>query len=135
MFAEREIMESSIELLAAIAFLMIGASHIAQPRAWAEFFILMRRQGVAGVFVVALMTLPMGVIIVTFHQTWTGLPALLTAIGWGFCLKSAVYLAYPRAGLATLARITVDRPGEFVMAGVLLLVISGICWFSWLFPS
>ena len=131
MNAEPVPMESAIELLAAIAFLVIGVSHIAQPRAWAEFFVLLRRQGNVGVFAVALVTLPMGVIIVTFHHTWTGLPAILTAIGWGFCAKCFVYLAFPRAGLATLAKISVDKPNKFIVAGVFMIGVSGICWFSW----
>ena len=124
-------MESSIEMLAAIAFLMIGISHIAQPRGWAEFFILLRRQGVAGVFAVALVTLPMGLLIVTFHNIWTGLPAVLTIIGWGFCAKCVLYLTFPRVGLAALAQISVDRPNKFVAAGVMLVVFSGTCWISW----
>jgi hypothetical protein len=37
-------MERSIELLAAIMFLVIGLSHILQPRLWAEFFIALRAQ-------------------------------------------------------------------------------------------
>ena len=125
-------MESSMEMLAAIAFLVIGMSHITQPRGWAEFFVLLRRQGVAGIFAVALITLPMGLLIVSFHNVWTGLPALLTIIGWGFCTKSLVYLVFPRAGMAALARISTDKPNKFVAAGVMLVVLSGTCWFSWL---
>ncbi len=124
-------MESSMEMLAAVAFLVIGLSHIAQPRGWAEFFVRLRREGVAGIFAVALMTLPMGVMIVSFHNDWTGLPAILTVIGWGFCAKCLVYLVFPRAGMAALARISVDKPNKFVAAGVMLVALSGTCWFSW----
>ncbi len=125
-------MESSIEMLAATTFLVIGVSHIAQPRGWAEFFVHLRCHGIVGVFAVALITLPMGVLIVSFHNTWTGLPALLTVIGWGFCAKCLVYLVFPRAGMAALARISVDKPNKFVAAGVMLVVLSGTCWFMWL---
>ena len=125
-------MESSIEMLAAIAFLVIGVSHIVQPRGWAEFFALLRRQGVAGVFAAALMGLPMGVLIVSFHNTWTGLPAVLTVIGWGICAKCSVYLVFPRVGMFGLAMKASYKPNKFVAAGVMLLVLSGIFWFSWL---
>ncbi len=87
---------------------------------------------VIGIFAVALMTLPTGVMIVAFHNVWTGLPALLTIIGWGFCAKCLLYLVFPRAGIAALARISVDKPNKFVAAGVMLVVLSGTCWFSWL---
>jgi hypothetical protein len=35
-------MERSVEVLAIILFGVVGLSHILQPKAWAEFFILLR---------------------------------------------------------------------------------------------
>lgn len=128
-------MESSIEFLAAVAFLLVGLSHIAQPRGWCELFVRLRDQGVPGVFAVALITLPMGLLIVSFHNVLTGLPALLTVIGWAYCAKCLVYFVYPRAGLAALAKISVERPKKFIVAGVLLIVLSGACWSMWLTRS
>jgi hypothetical protein len=43
-----ERMERSIEVLAVILFGVLGLSHILQPKAWAEFFILLRGKGEAG---------------------------------------------------------------------------------------
>ena len=37
-------MERAIEVIAAISFLVIGISHVVQPRAWAEFFVLLPRE-------------------------------------------------------------------------------------------
>lgn len=125
-------MESSIEMLAAIAFFTTGVSHISQPRGWADFFVLLRGQGVPGVFVIALITLPMGVLIVSFHNVWTGLPAILTVIGWAFCAKCFVYLAAPRVGLAALATISAERSNKFILGGIMMLVLSGICGYSWM---
>ncbi|MCH7592103.1 MAG: hypothetical protein IH989_04895 [Planctomycetes bacterium] len=124
-------MESSIEMMFGIAFLVVGLSHIAQPRVWAEFFVMLRGQGEAGIFAVALVTLPAGLLIVSFHNTWTGLPTVLTVIGWGYCAKCFVYMVFPRAGLAALAKISVEKPGKFIVVGVMLVVMSGICWWSW----
>jgi hypothetical protein len=45
---EKERMERSVEVLAIILFGSFGLSHILQPRAWAEFFILLRGKGEAG---------------------------------------------------------------------------------------
>src|SRR5206468_12675539 len=44
-------MERSVEVLAIILFGVVGFSHILQPRAWTEFFILLRGKGEAGAFV------------------------------------------------------------------------------------
>ena len=38
-------MERSVEVLAVILSGVIGLSHILQPKAWAEFFILLRGKG------------------------------------------------------------------------------------------
>ena len=124
-------MESSIEMLAAISFFVIGISHIVQPRCWAAYFVLLREQGSTGIFIVAMMTLPMGVLIVSFHNVWTGHHAVLTLIGWGYCLKSFVYLTYPRAGIAALSKISVEKANKFVVAGIFLVGMSGLCWYSW----
>ncbi len=44
-------MESAIQKLAVISFLVIGLSHILQPRAWAQFFIDIRSKGETGSFI------------------------------------------------------------------------------------
>jgi hypothetical protein len=45
---EEERMERSVEVLAIILFGVLGLSHILQPKAWAEFFILLRGKGEPG---------------------------------------------------------------------------------------
>jgi len=65
-------MEKSVEVLAVILFGVIGLSHILQHKAWAEFFILLRGNGEAGVFVDGLLNLPLAAIIIGFHNVWSG---------------------------------------------------------------
>jgi len=60
-----------------------------------------------------------GVIIVAFHNVWHGLPIVVTIMGWGFLLKSILYLTYPTHGMRMLARVSVERSWEFVVAGVM----------------
>lgn len=74
-------MERSVEVLAIILFGAVGLSHILQPKAWAEFFILLRGKGEAGVFVDGLLNLPVAAIIIGFHNVWSGIPAVLTLVG------------------------------------------------------
>lgn len=123
-------MELSIQKIAVISFFVIGMSHIVQARAWAEFFIMLRRKGVTGVFIIGLLHLPIGALIVSFHNVWAGIPMLLTIIGWGNVLKSFVYFTFPTHGLRMLSRVSVERSWEFVVAGVVSVMFSGLLMFS-----
>jgi hypothetical protein len=123
-------METAVEKLAAICILVTSLSHIIQPQAWAEFFILLREKGKVGSLLCGLLHFPLGVIIVAFHNVWHGLPIVVTIMGWGFLLKSLLYLIYPAHGMRMLARVSLERSWEFVVAGVLGVVISGLIFYS-----
>ncbi len=120
-------MEASIEILAAIAFFTTGVSHLVQPRVWARFFVQLARQREVGSFIIALYTLPMGVLIVAFHNVWSGWPTVLTVFGWAFCLKSFIYFVVPQVGLAAISRIREEKAGKFVVAGLMMISLGGAC--------
>ena len=56
----------SIELFVAIQTLVIAISHIAQPRAWVDFFVWLRGKGHAGVFANGFLSLWFGAFIPQF---------------------------------------------------------------------
>lgn len=117
-------MEIAIQKLAVINLLVIGLSHIFQPRAWAEFFIRWREKGEVGVFYTAFLHLPIGALIVSFHNVWHGIPAVLTVLGWSWTLKGSLYFVYPKHGLKMLNRVKVERSWEFIVPGVLMVVYA-----------
>ena len=119
-------MEKSVEVLAVILFGVIGLSHILQHKAWAEFFIFLRGNGEAGVFVDGLLNLPLAAIIVGFHNVWSGMPVVLTLVGWCLLIKSLIRFCLPKYGLMLLARVSVERSWEFQAAGAGLLAIAGL---------
>ena len=123
-------MELAVTKLAIICFLITGVSHIVQPRVWAQFFIDMHSKGEVGSFQNALLHFPLGVLIVSFHNLWHGLPVILTLIGWGLVLKSFIYFVFPSFGLRVLARVSMERSWEFVVAGIISVGISGLLIFS-----
>jgi uncharacterized protein YjeT (DUF2065 family) len=125
-------METSIEKLVGILFLVTGLSHILQPRVWVEFFIMLREKGEAGSFLNGLVHFPLSAFIVSFHNVWHGWPLVVTLIGWGLVLKSLIYLTYPKHGVRMLARISIERSWEFVAAGVFAIAISGLSLVAWL---
>jgi len=126
-------MESSIQLFAAINFLVIGVSHILAPRAWAGFFDLLRQKGEPGVFVVAFLSLVFGSIVVAFHNVWYGLPIVLTLVGWGQVLKAVLYFAFPSFGLRRIAMASPERAQLFVYGGFFSLALGG--FFTYLFAT
>jgi hypothetical protein len=123
-------MELAVTKLAIICFFITGVSHIVQPRVWARFFIDMHSKGEVGSFHNALLHFPLGVLIASFHNVWYGLPIVLTLIGWGLVLKSFIYFIFPKHGVRMLARVSMERSWEFIVAGVFSIGLSGLLIFS-----
>jgi len=119
-------MERSVEVLAIILFGVLGLSHILQPKAWAEFFIFLRNKGDIGAFVDGFLNLPLAGIIVAFHNTWSGISAVLTLVGWCLLIKSLIRFCAPKLALRVMARVSVERSWEFQAAGAALVVFAGL---------
>ena len=119
-------MERSVEVLAIILFGVVGLSHILQPRAWAEFFILLRGSGEAGAFVDGFLNLPLGGVIIGFHDIWSGIPVVLTLVGWCLLIKGLIRFCAPKLALRMMARVSVERSWEFQVAGAALVALAGL---------
>ena len=119
-------MEQAVQVFAIINFAVIGLSHIVQPRAWVEFFVWLRERGEAGVFANAFLSLIFGSIIVAFHNVWTGLPVVLTVVGWMQVLKALIYFTFPAFGLRKMRIPTDGKARMFVYPGVGFLVLAGL---------
>jgi hypothetical protein len=118
--------ERSVEIFACVQFLVIGLSHLFQPRAWIEFFIMLRDKGHAGAFANGFLSLVFGSIIVGFHNVWSGLPLVLTLIGWAQIVKALVSFVAPQFAMRGLQRPSFDRAWEFQAGGVIFLLLSGL---------
>ena len=119
-------MERSVEVLAIILFGVLGFSHILQPKAWVEFFILLRGKGEAGAFVDGFLNLPLGAVIVGFHNTWSGIPLVLTLVGWGLLIKGLIRFCAPKQGLRMMAQVSLERALGFQVAGAALVGLAGL---------
>ena len=123
-------MEIAIEKLVVLCCFAIGLSHIVQPRAWVELFIDWRNKGDVGVFYTGLLHFNFGALIVAFHNVWHGIPMLVTLLGWGWTVKGLLYLTYPRFAMKSLARVSVERAHEFVIAGAFLVAVGAVITYS-----
>lgn len=121
--------QRAIELFAAVNFLVTGLSHLLQPRAWVEFFIWLRSKGDTGVFINGFLSLGFGSLVVSFHNVWSGLPVVLTVVGWMHVVKSLLIFAAPRVGMRSLERVALERSSEYVGAGAVLLALSALMWY------
>lgn len=117
-------MERALQVYAVINFAVIGLSHVMQPRAWVAFFAWLRERGEAGVFATAFLSLLFGSLVVSFHNVWTGIPVLLTLVGWAQVLKAFLYFTFPAFGLRKLHIPSPERAGLFVVPGVLFLLLA-----------
>ena len=119
-------MERAVEVFAIVLMGVFGLSHILQPKAWAEFFILLRGKGEPGAFVDGLVNLPLAGIIIGFHNVWSGIPLVLTLVGWALLIKSLIRFCAPKLGLRMMARVSVGRAWEFQVAGAGLVALAGL---------
>lgn len=121
-------MEQGIQVFAAISFLVIGLSHLFQPRAWVVFYQVLAARGTTGAFLEGFLCLNFGAIIVAFHNVWHGPAIVLTLIGWGQVLKGLGRFLAPELAARVMARASLDRAWYFRAGGVLALLLSGFCW-------
>ncbi len=119
-------MERAVEVFAIINFVIIGLSHVFQTHAWVDFFVPLRERGHAGVFVAAFLALMFGSIVVAFHNVWTGIPIVLTLIGWGQVIKAFLYFVFPSFGLRKLQMPSHERAHQFIFPGLFLLGLAGL---------
>jgi len=119
-------MERSVEIVAIVFFGVIGLSHIVQPRAWVDYFILIRSKREPGAFIDGFLHLPLAALIIGFHNVWSGIPAVLTVLGWAYLIKSTLRFCWPTQGLRMMERVSVERAWELQVAGVVLVLLAGL---------
>lgn len=116
---------SAVQTIMLIAGLIMGLSHLFQPRMWARFFVQLRETG-AGVVANGLINIAPAAVIVGLHQVWSGPAVVLTVYGWLLLLKTALTLTVPAIGERSLS---MARRGDngFRIAGAGLLIVAIAC--------
>ncbi len=114
-----------IERFYGLSLVVVGLSHICQPRLWADFFLLLKRTGTAAV-IIPMFTFPVGLLIVLGHNVWVAdVAVLVTIAGWGMMFKSVTYALIP--GHAD--RMVPDGPRAnrmYVYGGIAAVVLGAV---------
>jgi hypothetical protein len=117
--------ERAIQIFAAVSFLVIGISHLAQPRIWVDYFAQLHRLGRPGAFAEGFLLLNFGALVVGFHNIWSGPAIVLTLVGWLHVLKSLSRFVVPGLILRVYARMTPERAWQIRAAGGLAVALAG----------
>ena len=112
-----------IEWFVAAMLIVVGVSHIAQPRLWVALFSDFLKWPYAALIIGAF-TLPLGLLVAIGHNVWVlDVPVIITIIGWGWTLKGTLYMTAPGV-LHFAARPHIHRPNRFVIGGIISLILG-----------
>ena len=128
-------MEHAIQVFAAVSLLVIGLSHLFQPKAWVHYFQALVAQGTSGAFIEGFLCLSFGGMIVGFHNVWHWPAILLTLFGWAQVLKGLGRFVAPQFALRVMGRVSEERAWLFQLGGVFALGLSGFFWWLRLRPE
>jgi hypothetical protein len=121
-------MERAVEFYPAIAWLVIGGSHLLRPHDWCEAFRQLHGMGRPGAFFNGGLSLFTGALILAGHGSWSWPGTIVTVFGWLLVAKSAVCLLWPEAALRSMEQGS-RSPRGFVVAGIASLAFSGWLWY------
>ena len=125
--------ELGVERLAALVLLLTCLSHITAPSAWRNLFERVAKSDTPGLATAAI-HLPLGLLLVAFHNVWSGSAIIFTLIGWALTIKGALHLLLPRVALKSLALPGYGREAErhYQLAGLLMTPLAAVLiWLAW----
>ncbi|EDP70976.1 hypothetical protein FBALC1_00792 [Flavobacteriales bacterium ALC-1] len=115
---------NSIALFVAINLLVVGLSHLLQPKMWLSFFQLLTKKGLAGNTINALIHFGFGSLILSFHFIWSWPRLLITIYALLITIKGIIYLLFPKIGLRNIALLTEKSISKFKWTGLIMTTLS-----------
>lgn len=122
--------ERAVEWFALLTSVVVGLSHILQPRAWADAFAALHRLGKPGAFINGTVNLVAGAVFVAAHPVWSGPAVVLTLLGWALVLKGAFNFLAPSLALRGMSKAGAFRGHEFAVAGSVLMALAGVLGYA-----
>ena len=118
-----------VERILIIPFLLFGLSHMVQPQMWVDYFThLPKTHPGNSAMVTRTFSLELwpALLIVCFHQVWTGPALFLTLYGHAQLVKIVLAMLYPPAGMRSIA-MAHRGPNGFRIGGVMLMTLGVLC--------
>jgi uncharacterized protein YjeT (DUF2065 family) len=118
----------------ALVWLICGLSHLLYPAKWVALLWPLRERDTGG-FILAAMSLPVGLIIILGHNIWVwDLPVIVTVAGWLTTLKSVAYLLLPHAHTVVM-RSAEQMSGQrmergFRIIGTVMIVLGAVTFYD-----
>lgn len=122
-----------IERLTAMVLLLTCLSHITAPGAWRALFERIAGSDAPGLATAAI-HLPLGLLIVAFHNVWTWPAVVFTLLGWALLAKGSLHLLFPQVARRSLALAGEGAQTErrYRIAGVIMAPLAFIMlWIAW----
>ena len=122
-----------VERLAALVLLLTCLSHITAPGAWRLLFERIAWSEAPGLATAAI-HLPLGLLLVAFHNVWSGPQLIFTLIGWALTLKGALHLLFPQVAMKSLKLPGSGEQAErrYQLAGVIMTPLAAVLiWLAW----
>jgi len=119
--------EAGVERLAALVLLLTCLSHITAPAAWAALFERIAKSEAPGLANAAI-HLPLGLMLVAFHNIWSGPAIAFTIIGWALLVKGALQLLFPQVAARSLGFAGTGEEAErrYRLAGVIMTPLASV---------
>ena len=106
-----------------VSLLVVGVSHLCQPILWRDFFLRIKESGVAGI-IIAMYTLPQGLLIVLGHNIWVlDVSLIITICGWGMTIKGITYFIFPRRA-ERMIPVGPNAHSKYAWGGGLMIPVS-----------
>ena len=119
-------MEVGVERLAALVLTLTCLSHIFVPAVWTRLFDIIRAQGDLAGLATAAIHLPLGLIIVAFHNVWLWPEIVVTLLGWALLVKGSLHLLFPSVAQRSLALAGQGDQAvrRYRLAGIMMLPLA-----------
>lgn len=116
--------QSAVQFVIMVSCVVMGLSHMVQPRMWADFFTGLHAQGTRGVIVRTFaLELWAVLLIVTLHQVWTWPGVVVTVYGYLLGAKIVLSMLAPQIGLRSM-QMAAGGDHRFVVGGAVLLAVG-----------
>ena len=119
-----------VEWFALVTCLVMGLSHLLQPRVWVEAYAVLHQLGRPGALINGGLSLVPGALFVAAHPAFSGPGIVLTVFGWLLVLKGAICLLAPSLALKSIGKAATGTGRDFVIGGLFLLEVAAAVGYS-----